>query len=141
MTQGPDGWTFNIGAITETLDNASEKLNELSGSVDGIDNTLTKLESLTDDISKKTAYIIMNTDDNGQPCIELGKQGNEFKVRITNTSVDFMQGSNKIAYISNQSLYIQKAVIKDELQIGENTGFIWKRRSNGNMGLRWVGDK
>ena len=140
MTQGPDGWTFNIGAITNTLEDASEKIEELSGSVGGLDDTLNKLEALSNDLSEKTAYIVMTTDEKGQPCIELGKQDNEFKVRITNTSVDFMQGSEKIAYISNQSLYIQKAVIKDELQIGEGTGFIWKRRSNGNMGLRWVGD-
>nr|DAO53489.1 MAG TPA: tail protein [Caudoviricetes sp.] len=140
MTQGPDGWTFNIGAITNTLEDASEKIEELSGSVGGLDDTLNKLEALANDLGEKTAYIVMTTDEKGQPCIELGKQDNEFKVRITNTSVDFMQGSEKIAYISNQSLYIQKAVIKDELQIGEGTGFIWKRRSNGNMGLRWVGD-
>lgn len=140
MTQGPDGWTFNIGAITDKLDDASEQLKEVSGTIGGLNDTLDKLESLSDDLSKKTAYIVMTTDEKGQPCIELGKQDNEFKVRITNTSVDFMQGTEKIAYISNQSLYIQKAVIKDELQIGEGTGFIWKRRSNGNMGLRWVGD-
>lgn len=94
-----------------------------------------------DDISKKTAYIVIATDDSGNPCIELGRAGNPFKVRITNTSVDFMEASEKIAYISNKALYIEKAIIKDELQIGEYTGFIWKRRNNGNMGLRWAGDK
>lgn len=140
MTQGPDGWTFNIGDITSALDDASDKLQELTGSVDGIDDTVNKLDSLVNDLGKKTAYITMSTDENGAPCIELGKQGNEFKVRITNTSIDFIQGSSKIAYINNQSLYIQKAIVKDEMQIGEGSGFIWKRRGNGNMGLRWVGD-
>lgn len=81
----------------------------------------------------------MTTNENGAPCIELGKTGNAFKVRITNTSVDFIQGSSKIAYVSNQALFIEKAIIKSELQIGEKRGFIWKTRSNGNMGLRWFG--
>ena len=141
MEQTSDGWTFNIGAITDKLDDAKEKLEDVAGSVAGAEDTLQKLDSLVDDISKKTAYIVLATDDSGNPCIELGREGNPFKVRITNTSVDFMEGSEKIAYISNKALYIEKAIIKDELQIGENTGFVWKRRSNGNMGLRWVGDK
>ena len=81
----------------------------------------------------------MTTDDNGDPCIELGKSDNDFKVRITNTSIDFMEGSSRIAYLSNRSLYIEKAIIKDELQIGEGSGYVWKKRSNGHMGLRWVG--
>ena len=88
---------------------------------------------------KKTAYIVMTTDENGDPCIELGKEDNPFKVRITNTSVDFLEGSSRIAYVNNKALYIEKAVVKNELQIGDAQGFIWATRSNGNMGLRKVG--
>lgn len=79
----------------------------------------------------------MTTDDAGDPCIELGKSDNDFKVRITNTSIDFMEGGSRIAYLSNSTLYIEKAVIKNQLQIGEGSGFVWKTRSNGHMGLRW----
>lgn len=138
MTQTSNGWTFNMGQISDTLDQAASELDKLSGSVDGIDDTINKLNSVVDDLGKKTAYIVMATDESGTPCIELGKEGNPFKVRITNTSVDFMDGSSKVAYVSNKALYIEKAIIKDELQIGEGSGFVWKRRSNGNMGLRWV---
>ena len=139
MTQTGDGWTFNMGAINSSLNDAKETLSNLSGSVAGIDRTVDKLDSLVDDLAKKTAYIVMTTDDTGAPCIELGKSDNPFKVRITNTSVDFLEGSIRIAYISNKALYIERAIVKDELQIGEGKGFVWKRRSNGNMGLRWVG--
>lgn len=93
---------------------------------------------LANDVATKTAYINMSTDDTGSPCIELGKSDNEFKLRITNTSIDFMQGSQKIAYITNQSLYIQSSVVTDEMKIGDESGYIWKKRSNGNMGLRYV---
>lgn len=139
MTQTPDGWTFNISDIEKTIDSTANELNNLSGSVDEIGNTITNLNDLVNDISEKTAYIIMTTDEEGNPCIELGKEDNDFKVRITNTSVDFLEGSSKIAYVNNRSLYIERSIIKDELQIGEGTGFIWKRRTNGNMGLRWIG--
>lgn len=139
MTQNGDGWTFNMGAILDAVDSATNNLNDLSGKVSEADSMIKNLESLANDLSAKTAYIVMTTDDTGSPCIELGKSDNPFKVRITNTSVDFMEGTSKIAYVSNQALFIKKAIVKEELQIGEGDGFVWKRRGNGNMGLRWVG--
>ena len=138
MTQTSDGWTFNMSAIENTISDTVETLNGLSSEIDTVDGMVSNMNSLVNDLAEKTAYIIMTTDETGSPCIELGKEENDFKVRITNTSVDFMEGSSKIAYISNKALYIERAVIKDELQIGEGEGFIWKRRSNGNMGLRWI---
>lgn len=139
MTQTSDGWTFNIGAITNAIDNASNNIDSLASSLSQANHTINNLNNLANDLSKKTAYINMTTDDTGSPCIELGKVGNAFKVRITNTSVDFIEGSSKIAYVSNHALFIEKAIIKNELQIGESRGFIWKTRSNGNLGLRWFG--
>lgn len=138
MTQTSEGWRFDIGAITSSLEDAKEKVEQMNGNIGEMDSLIENLDSLIHDLSEKTAYIILATDDSGNPCIELGKEGDPFKVRITNTSMDFMEGTAKVAYISNKCLYIQRAVIRDELQIGEGTGFVWKRRSNGNMGIRWV---
>lgn len=139
MTQTSGGWRFDISQITATLNEAANRINELSGTVDEANSMIQNVKDLADDLSKKTAYIVMATDDGGNPCIELGKSDNDFKVRITNTSVDFMDGSSRIAYVSNQALYIERAIIKNELQIGEGSGYVWKKRSNGNMGLRYVG--
>lgn len=71
-----------------------------------------------------------------EPCIELGELDSDFKLVITNTRIMFMEGTSVPAYISNQSLFIKKAVIEEELQQG---GFMWKARSNGNLGLVWKG--
>lgn len=139
MTQTSDGWRFDMSSINTQLNEARDQLNNLSGDMGQIDQTINNLNDLTNDLVKKTAYIVMTTDSTGAPCIELGKSDNQFKLRITNTSIDFMEGSTRVAYIDNQTLYIERAVIKNELQIGEGTGFIWKKRSNGNMGLRWIG--
>lgn len=72
----------------------------------------------------------------GEPCIELGETDSDFKLIITNTKILFMEGAGVPAYINNQSLFIKKAVIEEELQQG---GFLWKARSNGNLGLVWKG--
>ena len=139
MTQTSEGWRFDISTITNTLNDAKNQLNDLSGSMAEANSTIQNVKDLANDLAEKTAYIVMTTDDSGNPCIELGKSDNDFKLRITNESIDFMDGSSRIAYVSNQMLYITKAVIKDELQIGEGSGYVWKKRSSGNMGLRYVG--
>lgn len=139
MEQTGDGWTFNISGIQKTANDALDEVKSLAGDLSLTDGQLSNLEGLVNDITKKTAYIKVITDNEGKPCIELGKEDSEFKVRITNTSVDFMEGNSVIAYVNNKSLYIERAVIKNDLQIGDGEGFIWKRRSNGNMGLRWIG--
>ena len=146
MTQTSTGWTFNISSIQDNLDKTANDLNDLSGSVDEVNNTITNLNSLVNDLSAKTAYIVMTTDDDGNPCIELGKEDNPFKVRITNTAVDFIENSSKVAYVQNNALQIEKAVVNNELLIGNEieadstiqSGFLWKRRSNGNLGLQYV---
>jgi hypothetical protein len=48
----------------------------------------------------------------------------------------FTEGSTVLAYFTNQSFNSKKVVIEEELQQG---GFVWKVRSNGNLGLSWKG--
>ena len=138
MEQTSDGWTFNMSSITSAIEDAKDVIENTSGNVEQLDQTVSNLDSLLNDISEKTAYINLTMDDEGRPCIELGRSDDPFKVRITNTSMDFMEDGSIIAYVSNKTLFIEKAIIKNELQIGEGDGFIWKRRGNGNMGVRWV---
>lgn len=144
MTQTSTGWNFDVSKVTNDLNTAIKDLNSLSGDYEEADKAITGLQNLTSDLAKKTAYINMGVTETNQPCIILGEYDgtsstSRFVLRITNTSLDFMEGSTRLAYFSNNALYIQKAIIKDELQIGEGPGFVWKRRSNGNMGLRYSG--
>ena len=140
MEQTSGGWTFNIGAIQSQIDEAAAGLDTVEKNLNSTTDMVNKANALLDDVTQKTAYINMATDDSGAPCIELGKQGNPFKLRITNTSIDFMQDNMRIAYITNRQLYIEKSVVTDEMKVGSASGFIWKKRANGNMGLRWVGE-
>lgn len=138
MTQTGSGWTFNIGSIQSALNGAVGDIQDVKGDISGINDLANKTNQLANDVAKKTVYINMTQDESGQPVMELGQQNGEFKLRITNTSMDFMQGSQKIAYLSNRQLYIQSSVVTDEMKIGATSGYIWKKRGNGNMGLRYV---
>lgn len=138
MTQTPEGWQFNIGAIQTGLDKAMSDVTEIKGDISGVTDLANKTGELVNSIDKKTAYINMSQDSEGAPVLELGRKEGLFKVRITDTAIEFLEGSQKIAYITNRQLYIQSSVVTDEMKIGATNGYIWRKRGNGNMGLRYV---
>lgn len=135
MTQNGAGWTFNIGSIIDTLGSATDNINSINNNLSGVNSIVEGLGQSVSDLSILANYIRIITS-GGQPCIELGEGDSDFKLRITNTNIEFFNGSSSLAHMNNDSLYINKAVIEDELQIG---GFVWKERANGNVGLVWRG--
>lgn len=135
MTQTANGWTFSVGDIINTLSKNTEDINNISGDVDNANSTINSLKQAVNDLGVLADYVIITTY-NGQPCIELGEGENSFKLRITNTQIQFADGTTIPAYLNNEKLYIEKAEVKNELQFG---GFAWRIRSNGNVGLMWKG--
>lgn len=133
MTQVSGGWTFSTTDIQNLVDETSEKLNNLVDEIGDVDSTVSALQQAVDDLGILNEYVKIGTYES-EPCIELGELNSDFKLIITNTKIMFMEGSDVPAYINNQSLFIKKAVIEEELQQGE---FLWKARSNGNLGLIW----
>ena len=113
---------------------ASSILMKLGGNASTLEDAVDNVEKNINYLAKKTEYISVGTDDDGNPYIELGKKDSDFKLRITNEKLEFYDGSSTPAYISNQKLMIRKAEVIDELQFG---GFVWRKRSNGNVGLIW----
>lgn len=136
MEQTEDGWRFDMSEYINGINDAKDKAYQAEKDVATISDNMTILQNDMSNVIKKTAYINLTTDETGSPCIELGRSDSEFKVRLTNTSLDFLDGTSKIAYVSNETFYIYQGIIKNNLQIGETNGFTFKTRSNGNMGLR-----
>lgn len=119
----------SIDATIKNLEADSLSVEDIEG------RTVNVLEQAVADLGVLAEYIKVTTYE-GEPCIELGDLESDFKLLITNTRIMFLEGSGVPAYINNQSLYINKAVVEEEMQQG---GFVWKVRSNGNMGLMWKG--
>lgn len=71
--------------------------------------------------------------------IELGKVGNAFTAELSNEELAFKENGQKIAYISNQSLVITNAEIRNKLSLGnESRGwFDFIPRANGNLSIKW----
>lgn len=137
MTQTEDGFRFDFSSFQEQIQNALDTATVAESDCSQLATDVDSLKSSAEYISELNSYIVMG-DASGTPYIELGQQEGAFKVRITNTEMAFMEGNNKIAYITNNQLYIQSSVVTDEMKIGATDGFIWKRRGNGHMGLRWI---
>ena len=119
-----DSIKFNVGNDSKTMSDLVESEQQLSNKIDVV--------------QEKTNYIYVGTDDiTGKPYIELGDRKSRFKLKITNEEIQFVEDSEVPAYINNQKLMIEKAQVENELRFG---GFVWKERSNGNMGLTWEGE-
>lgn len=71
--------------------------------------------------------------------IELGRVGNAFTAELSGESLAFKENGQKIAYISNQSLVITNAEIRNKLSLGnESRGwFDFIPRANGNLSIKW----
>lgn len=137
MTIDEDGVHFDFASFQSQIANALDGVETVEGDLDAANSTIDSINHQVSELNELKSYITMG-DDTGTPFIELGSKQGDFKVRITNTEMAFMQGTQKIAYITNKQLYIQSSVVTDELKIGDQQGYIWKRRSNGHMGLRYV---
>lgn len=135
MTQTANGWTFSTGDIQNIVESTSENLESLTNEMGDVNSAVDVLKQAVTDLGILNDYVKIGTYEN-EPCIELGESDSDFKLVITNTRIMFMEGTGVPAYLNNQSLFIKKAVIEEELQQGE---FVWKIRSNGNLGLVWKG--
>ena len=139
MTQTANGgWTFSMSNITGNLEAIQAAMETMKSDQGTLSGSLAALEQLINEVANKTAYIVIGEDENGDPCIILGKTDEDFKVRITNEAIDFLEGSTKIAYANNNTFYAEKMIVKNELQIGNGPGFVWRTRENGNMGLVYI---
>lgn len=132
MEQTDSGWSFSFSEATDDI------------------------EEIKTALAKNAEYIKFGTVEDGkggtEPCIELGvsqtdsttgeASDGKYKVLITNTRIIFKEGSAIPTYISNETLVSEKVEVTQELQHTNadiSGGFVWKMRSNGNLGLSWKG--
>lgn len=112
FTQDRESFEFQFNKIIQQIDNLTDATEE-------------QLQT----ISKYIRF------DNGN--IILGETGNELTLHISNNSIDFMQSGNRVAYFSNNKLYVTDAEILSSLRIGS---FAFIPRDNGSLSFKKVGE-
>lgn len=145
LEQTENGWNFVGGGTTDRLLALSKALEDLDTSTS---DSINQLKQLVDTNDKLASYV--KIDESGdEPVIKMGtyitdadtgeSTFGKFSLQITPTAIEFWEDEleDPIAYISNQQLYIEKAVIKQELSVG---GFILKQHgTRNNVGFLWKG--
>ena len=136
-------WYFDISDFEKNLESTASELNDLSGIVLDESGRLDVLNTEADALAKRTEYVRSYTDEDDNPCLELGEGDSRYKVLITNTGIRLEDGTDAPAALTNKVLLIEKSVVRDEQQIGYEAQvsgvWVWKRRANGNLGLSWKG--
>lgn len=119
--------------ISSTVDELSRTVNSNSDSIVHINNSI-NVTSQDINLVKTTMSNIQNAV-NGKvsadeikewarfdgATLELGASNQPFKARLTTTELAFYQGSNKVAWISNNELHILTAIITQSIGCGNFT--------------------
>lgn len=119
--------------ISSTVDELSRTVNANSDSIVHINNSI-NVTSQDINLVKTTMSNIQNAV-NGKvssdeikewarfdgATLELGASNQPFKARLTTTELAFYQGSNKVAWISNNELHILTAIITQSIGVGNFT--------------------
>ena len=135
MKQTSDGWVFEMKSILEVMNTNSEKVEELEGSAAETQNEVSQMDALVKKLQENTAWIRMGETEDGEAYILLGSQDSTFQLVITQTQISFMEGDETPAYISNKTMFINRAHIEELLQIGT---MAWVKRQNKHISFMGV---
>ena len=136
MKQTTDGWVFEMKSIIETLQTNTEKVGELESNANQTQTDIDNMDEVVKKLEEKTTYISMG-ESNGEACIILGSKDSNFRLVITQTKILFMEGNESPAYMTNKTMVIERAYIKESLQIGTMG---WVKRENGHISFMGVSD-
>lgn len=139
--------TSASGGIQIDMSTVTNKINEaIDNLTNKVDNSLYEkaikdLLSKIDDTTARTAYINASTE-NGKPVITLGATESPFKLKITNTAIEFIQNNQVIATANGDAFFSNRSIAATEVQIGpastsSTDAFGWQIRANGNLGLSY----
>ena len=131
------GIQINMTHITNEINSMLEDLKDKISTEEATD-LRNDLNNAISNVESRTAYINAFQDEDGNPYIILGATDSPFQVRITNTSIDFLQNGKVIAYANGQAFFNLRTVVQQDVQIGLGPGYIFKTRDSGNMGLTYV---
>lgn len=118
LEQTASSWSLNLDRLTETVDNNADETNS-------------KFEAIQDYLK----YQIETVDGVEKGVVTLGASNSAIKLKLVNNILYFEQDGVRVAYISNNKLYITNAQFLNSIQIG-NFAFI--PRDNGSLSFRKV---
>ena len=111
----------------EITKSVSDQIAEVAGDVDGLAEEIAGFKDTV------TGYMDFNGDS-----LAIGVVGSSFKTEITNTEMAFTENGEKVAYVSNNDMYITRARVTDTLSVGTvDNGYFDFVTLPGGLALKW----
>lgn len=144
--------------ISNNLDKSIEEINGRFNTVNEyIDNSITNIDAtdgskLEATINQKCEAIKKYSEDqlenykttvgqyltfSGNEGLTIGAEKSDFSTVITNDRMAFKQKDKTVAYISNNQLNIENAIIRSSFVLGH---FYWIPRKDGGISVSWIDD-
>lgn len=114
--------------ITQNQDSVNFQFSQLNSSLADLNSFKGTAGSQLETITKYIRFL------NGD--IVLGGSDSDVQLKLENDRIAFLDSNNEVMYITNEELYIMRAIIATQLTIGD---FSWVPRSNGNVSFRYIG--
>ena len=114
--------------ITQNQNSVNFQFSQLNGTLADLNSFMGTAGSQLETITKYIRFL------NGD--IVLGGTDSDVQLKIENDRIAFLDNNNEVMYITNEELYIMRAIIATQLTIGN---FSWVPRSNGNVSFRYIG--
>lgn len=122
----------NSVTTQQQVDKVQTDINTYIVRVDAINGKIESIEKTTECFSMEDAGLRITRKISSQdPSMQLS-------MLLSEQKLSFYQGTDEVAYFSNNKLYVTDAEILDRLQLGK---FAFIPRSNGNLSFRYLGGR
>lgn len=122
----------NSVTTQQQVDKVQTDINTYIVRVDAINGKIESIEQTTECFSMEDAGLRITRKISSQdPSMQLS-------MLLSEQKLSFYQGTDEVAYFSNNKLYVTDAEILDRLQLGK---FAFIPRSNGNLSFRYLGGR
>lgn len=109
--------TGDVAAINTLLTNNYSTIEQTSSMVSlqfgQLDSRISDVETTASNVNSSFTF--------GENGLLIAKSNSAFKVEITNTALNFLQGTTPIAWVNGNSMHITDATITNSLKIGAHT--------------------
>lgn len=118
----------SVGELSTQLKQTVEDLTVIVNKTSELEGGQEAVESILE-----SYQLTFRIDING---VTIGKSGSEFDLHMDNTQLQFRQGGNVVAYVSNDKLFINRAEIISEMRTGN---YIWRKLEDNSLGILYAG--
>lgn len=117
-----------ITSINGRIVDISEQQAKITTSVN---NVTTEFSRFSEENGDKLAWFSLGVDEDYNPQMEIGKEGNPVKMQLTNNKLSFTSNEIEVSYISDNQLYNPNLVVNQSFKLGpfqavaDSSGVSW----------------